>query len=197
MDGVALFPLNTVLFPGGDLPLRIFEPRYLSMVADCMKQQQPFGVVLISEGQEAGMAADFHEVGTLARIVDFDQLEDGSLGLACKGESRIRVNSFGVRADQLIIGDVTILDDSGQTLSSELEERMEKITRFLREALQRQSNIPGFCGADGGTWENPEWISFQTAELLPLSPESRQLILEMSVQERLVEIDYVLGEYQL
>jgi Lon protease-like protein len=197
MDGVALFPLNTVLFPGGDLPLRIFEPRYLSMVADCMKQQQPFGVVLISEGQEAGMAADFHEVGTLARIVDFDQLEDGSLGLACKGESRIRVNSFGVRADQLIIGDVTSLDDSGQTLSIELEERMEKITRFLREALHRQGNIPSFCSADGGTWENPEWISFQTAELLPLSPESRQLILEMSVQERLVEIGYVLGEYQL
>jgi Lon protease-like protein len=167
------------------------------MVADCMKQQQTFGVVLISEGQEAGMAASFHEVGTLARIIDFDQLEDGSLGLACKGESRIRVSSFGVRADQLITGDVTILDDSDQKLSNEIEVRMEKITHFLREALHRQGNNPGFSCADSGTWENPQWISFQAAERLPLSPKSRQLLLEMSVHERLVEIDYLLGEYQL
>ena len=67
---VPLFPLNTVLFPGGPLPLRIFETRYLEMVRDCVKNDEPFGVLLIRDGQEAGQATTY-DIGTLARIIDW------------------------------------------------------------------------------------------------------------------------------
>ena len=81
-----LFPLNTVLFPGGPLSLRIFEPRYLDMVRRCLKERGGFGVVLILEGLEAGVVGRVADTGTSARIVDFDTLPDGLLGIVCVGE---------------------------------------------------------------------------------------------------------------
>jgi hypothetical protein len=86
-----LFPLHTVLFPGGPLALRIFEPRYLDMVRRCMKEHKSFGVVTIFEGAEAGAVARLATLGTCARIVDFDPLPDGLLGITCIGEERVRI----------------------------------------------------------------------------------------------------------
>ena len=83
---VPLFPLNTVLFPGGPLPLRIFEPRYIDMISERMKADAPFGVLLIREGQEAGAATTFH-IGTLARIADWYQGSDGLLGVTAIGSA--------------------------------------------------------------------------------------------------------------
>src|SRR5215475_14572416 len=85
--GTPLFPLSTVLFPGGPLPLRIFETRYLDMVRHCMRHRCPFGVTLIRAGSEVGAAAagEICEVGTTARIVDFNSQPDGLLGITCVG----------------------------------------------------------------------------------------------------------------
>ena len=197
MDGVPLFPLNSVLFPGGELPLRIFEPRYLSMVAERLKSQMPFGVVLISEGNEAGPAASFHSMGTLARIIDFDQLDDGSLGLACQGETRFRVESHKVRPDQLIIASVNLVEEGEDPLAEGLSDRLDNIRRFLRGIIERQAAGQGNVEHSDCDWSNPEWVSFQAAEVLPLSPASRQLLLEMSVGERILEIDHVLTDNKL
>ena len=106
----ALFPLGTVLFPGGPLPLRIFETRYLDMISDCLRNEKHFGVCLISAGQEAGKAADAVAVGTLARIVDWNQLSGGILGITARGEKRFRVQSREVQNDQLIVGEVSVLE---------------------------------------------------------------------------------------
>ena len=89
---VALFPLNTVLFPGGPLPLRVFEPRYLDMISRCMKEDAPFGVLLIRDGHEAGPATT-HHVGTLARVTDWYQGSDGLLGITAIGTERFRLHS--------------------------------------------------------------------------------------------------------
>ena len=86
-----LFPLNAVLFPGGPLPLKIFEPRYLDMVSRCMREQSGFAGVLVSEGEEASIATSFAATGTEARIVDFDRLADGLLGISCLGRERVRI----------------------------------------------------------------------------------------------------------
>src|SRR3954451_22450455 len=88
---IPLFPLHTVLFPGGPLPLRIFETRYTDMVRRCMREQRPFGVVLIEEGDEAGPVATTATVGCTARIADFHTLTDGFLGISCIGGSKFRV----------------------------------------------------------------------------------------------------------
>ena len=88
---IPLFPLHTVLFPGGPLPLRIFEIRYTDMVRRCMREQQPFGVLLIEEGDEAGDVATTATVGCSARIADFHTLHDGLLGISCVGVRKFRV----------------------------------------------------------------------------------------------------------
>ena len=100
-----LFPLNTVLFPGGPLPLRIFEPRYLDMVSRCMREQSGFAVVLLGEGEEATSGTRFAATGR-GRIVDFDRLEGGLLGISCIGRERVRVVEAWREADGLNRGRV-------------------------------------------------------------------------------------------
>ena len=102
-----LFPLNAVLFPGGPLPLRIFEPRYLDMVSRCLREQSGFAVVLLGEGEEVAIGdVSFAATGTEARIVDFDRLEGGLLGISCIGRERVRVVEAWREADGLNRGRV-------------------------------------------------------------------------------------------
>ena len=89
---IPLFPLGTVLFPGGPLPLRIFEARYIDLVRRCMREGSGFGVVLILDGTEAGdTPAQICDVGTYARIVDFSGEPGGLLGIEARGERRFRI----------------------------------------------------------------------------------------------------------
>ena len=94
---IPLFPLSTVLFPEGELKLRLFEPRYLDMVSECLRMDTGFGICLISAGKEAGQAAEFFSLGTYARIIDFEQMSDGLLGINVRGERRFRVEQFEAR----------------------------------------------------------------------------------------------------
>ena len=112
METIALFPLSSVLMPGARLPLQIFEPRYLDLVSDCMKQDKGFGVILLRAGSEllskdsersdARLAA----LGTYARIVDWDRLPDGKLGITIEGEKKFRLLSSSVEANLLHRGEV-------------------------------------------------------------------------------------------
>ncbi|HSH41936.1 MAG TPA: LON peptidase substrate-binding domain-containing protein, partial [Arenicellales bacterium] len=129
---IALFPLNTVLFPGGPLPLRIFEPRYLEMVSDCMKHDAPFGVCLIAEGEEAGEASRPHEHGTTARIEDWNQLPDGYLGITARGGERFVVRQSRVAGNQLITAEVEYLEDEP---ASSVDEAFQPLVELLRKAL--------------------------------------------------------------
>jgi Lon protease-like protein len=95
MFELPLFPLNTVLFPGMPLRLHIFEERYKLMISNCIRQSQPFGVVLIKEGVEAlGPLARPHTVGCTARIASMEQLEDGRMNIMAIGRERFRIVSL-------------------------------------------------------------------------------------------------------
>ena len=100
-----LFPLHTVLFPGGPVPLRVFETRYLDMVSSCLKGEGDFGVILIEEGSETGPVS-LHETGTVARIRDWYQGSDGILGLTVVGERRFRLQSVARQHDGLNVARV-------------------------------------------------------------------------------------------
>lgn len=102
---IALFPLNIVLFPDGPLPLRIFETRYVDMVGRCMRKGDGFGVALIREGNEVG-PAETYDVGTIARIMDFNQLPDGLLGLSCVGLQRFRIMRRSLAPDGLNLAEI-------------------------------------------------------------------------------------------
>ena len=104
---LSLFPLQTVLFPGNKLPLRIFEPRYVDLVGRCVREQQSFGIIGIQSGQEAGPVPEIYSVGTEVRIIDFDQGNDGLLNIVVQGEQRFRVDSTRVRDDNLLTAAVT------------------------------------------------------------------------------------------
>jgi Lon protease-like protein len=170
---LSLFPLNTVLFPGGRLPLRIFEPRYLSLVSDCLRQEVPFGVCLIREGREVGVAATPHDVGTLAHIIDWDRRPDGLLGITVAGGERFRIRSIQVHADQLTVAVVEPLEPEPEL---ELPERYQPLARLTGRILDQL----GTPYADMPThYEDGRWVGYRLAELLPLEFTEKQSLLEM------------------
>ena len=187
-----LFPLRTVLFPGGELRLRVFEPRYLDLVRECSRQGSPFGVSLILEGVEAGGPALPAAVGTTARIVDFYTLPDGLLGLRCIGESRFRVRQTRMRDTGLIIGEIESLDVF----------RPEPVAPqygLLAQLLERLLAHFGGPHGDAGKAEldDAHWVSFRLAEMLPFENEARQTLLALdSAEERLDRILDALPGFQ-
>ena len=171
-EEIALFPLNTVLFPGGPLPLRIFEARYVDMVRECLREQRGFGVVLIRVGSEIG-PAEFETVGTLARIVDFHALADGLLGLTTIGERRFRVHAHQRRRDGLHVGEVQWFEpETPQPLPSEYRHLPPVLESLLGEASELYASVERRP-------DDASWVSCRLAELLPLTLPSRQFCLEL------------------
>lgn len=179
LSEIPLFPLKTVLFPGGPLPLRIFEPRYVDMVKRCLREQQGFGVVLIREGEE-NAAAQFHEVGTIARIVDFHAMPDGLLGLMTRGEQRFRVQSHARQRDGLNVGQVNLCEiEVPQPLAAEFRPLAELLEKLWPELGETYAGIEQ-------RFDDADWVGFRLAEVLPLTPPSRQFCLELeNAEERL------------
>lgn len=131
---IPLFPLHAVLFPGGSLPLRIFEPRYLDMVSKCMREDSGFGICLIREGSEVGKAADTFETGTLSEISYFNQFPDGLLGITAHGKQRFRILSKSVQHKQLTMAEVELIDNqASQAVPTELNHTAETLQKLLEQ----------------------------------------------------------------
>lgn len=170
-DTLPLFPLRTVLFPGGVLPLRIFETRYLDMVRDCLRRERGFGVCLILDGEEAGRSGAAAAFGCEARIVDFEQREDGLLGIVCSGHRRFHVEKAQQRSDGLLLGEVRWLAEEPRRviapehalIATLLERFLDKAdAEYPREALQ-----------------DAEWVAWRFAECLPLQDTQRLHLLQL------------------
>lgn len=182
---IALFPLNTVLFPGGPLPLRIFEPRYLKMVSDCMKNDRPFGVCLIAEGEEAGEPSVPHEHGTLAWIEDWDQLDDGHLGITARGGERFVVRRTAVNEDNLITADVELLGEDDP--AEGVDEAYQPLVNLLQKALPQAGDLYKDIEP---RWEDPNWVAYRLAELLPQDNGFMLELLQLPTPaERLALVD--------
>ncbi|HTT01622.1 MAG TPA: LON peptidase substrate-binding domain-containing protein [Steroidobacteraceae bacterium] len=171
---IALFPLTAVLYPGGPLPLRIFEPRYVDMVRRCMHEGRAFGVVLILSGVEAGGEVESTaEVGTSARIVDFYPLPDGLLGIYCLGEQKFRVLRRWRADDGLNIGAVRWLEQEPETeLPGEyghLGVLMQRLLPQLGELYDAVEKRP----------QDAVWIGYRLAEILPVAAQDKQQWLEL------------------
>ena len=171
---VPLFPLSTVLFPGGPLPLRIFEARYVDMIGRCMKNDEPFGVLLIREGQEAAGPATTFEVGTLARIVDWYQGSDGLLGVTARGERRFRLLDAWREPDGLNVGEIELLPEELQLPLPEEYRPMAKILAGVLDDLGRLYEDFERRLDDAG------WVTNRFVEILPIDLEEKQLCLEQS-----------------
>ena len=173
MTALPLFPLGTVLFPDGLLSLRIFEPRYVDMVGRCMREDSPFGVVLIRSGADVGPVAETAELGTTARIVDFNTLPDGLLGITCKGERKFRVLKRWQQPDGLNLGDIEYLpSEPALELPDEYRHFGELLRKVLPELKELYAEMPV-------RFEDASWVSCRLAEILPLSPSDKLGLLEL------------------
>lgn len=169
---IPLFPLQTVLFPGGPLPLRIFEPRYVDMISGCLKSGIGFGVLLIRSGGETG-PAQMHELGTVATIVDWDQLTDGTLGVVVTGGARFALRSKRRQDDGLNLGLVALLEP--EPVAS-LPERFCDMARLLEGVFEDLGPHYRHVTPDFG---DAGWVGLRLAELLPIELEYKQHCLEL------------------
>ena len=175
---IPLFPLRTVLFPGGVLPLRIFEPRYVDMVGSCMRGGHGFGVVLIRNGNEARVSAqdklpEIFDIGTEARIVDFNQADNGLLGIVAQGGRKFRVRETREQKDNLLLGRVEFLpEEPPGELLPEHENLVEVLKELTKHPLVHRLNLDvDFAQARS--------VSFRLADLLPIEPEIKQSLLQL------------------
>lgn len=183
MSTLPLFPLPLVLFPGGRLPLRIFEPRYLDMVRRCMREGSPFGIVCSFPPPEddPGRRSTVATLGCLARIVDFDLLDDGLLGIQCLGGERFRVQDRHQQPDGLWVGQVEVLATPEPV---ELAPDFGLLARIVSHIGELPEQPFGAVTAD--RYDDADWVGFRLAEVLPLELVERQQLLEMdSANERL------------
>lgn len=169
-----LFPLGSLVFPGGPLPLRIFEPRYVNLVKRCMQTDSGFGVVLLFRGNEAGTAeATTAGIGTEVRIIDFDRLPDGLLGITCRGQQRFRILRAWREADGLNMAEVEDLP-APPIISIPAD------LRFLAEILERvMPELGEDYAALEARYDDAQWVSCRLAEVLAMETFERQALLEL------------------
>jgi Lon protease-like protein len=182
---IALFPLKTVLFPGGVLPLRVFEARYMDMVRDCMREDAPFGVCLITQGGETGQPAQTEEIGCLARIGDWDMQQLGVLNIRCRGIQRFRIIERSVESNGLQRAEVDLLDaDDDEPLAPEYE----PCANLLRKIIDDQRAQAGSDEADAAElpFDPPfvlgssSWVGNRLCEVLPVPLKAKQKLMELS-----------------
>jgi Lon protease-like protein len=170
---IPLFPLGTVLFPGGPLPLRIFEARYVDLVRRCLRDGSGFGSVLIREGVEAGGPALTFDVGTYARIVDFSQEPDGLLGIRAAGERRFRILERRRERDGLNVATVEWLtEDPSQPLPAEFAELGPALDAILAQVGEPFASLERHL-------DDAAWVAGRLAEILPVPPGHKQHCLEL------------------
>ncbi|MCB1864894.1 MAG: LON peptidase substrate-binding domain-containing protein [Chromatiales bacterium] len=172
-DRIPLFPLGTVLFPGGSLNLRIFERRYLDLIRECARDGTGFGIVAIREGQEAGPPAVPYAVGTYAEIVDFDRLDDGLLGITVAGRQRFRILDTETADSGLHSASVEWL---APVPPHPLPRAFAIVAEVLRQMLGRADGRPAPVETH---YDDGAWVAARITELLPLERAEKQHLLEL------------------
>jgi uncharacterized protein len=172
-----LFPLRAVLFPGGALPLKIFERRYMDMVAACMKERTPFGVCLIAEGAEVaqpgGAPAVPHDVGTVARIAEWDMAQLGVLHVVAHGEARFRILSRHVEASGLMRAETELLRPEP---AQEIPAAYERLVPLLRAVVE---DLGERAAPEPHRFSDAAWVGYRWCEVLPIPLLARQKLLEL------------------
>jgi len=179
---VPIFTLNTVLFPGGLLPLRVFEARYMDMARDCLRHGRPFGVCLIREGREVGAPAMPEPVGCLARIIEWDMQQLGLLHLKTLGGQRFHIRASETGSLGLVSADIDLIPPE-EAIS--LPERFLACALLLKSATSEHDR-PIF--AEPLEFDNAVWVGYRLAEILPVPLAAKQKLLELDDSVARLEI---------
>jgi Lon protease-like protein len=189
-DETFIFPLNTVLFPGGVLPLKIFEQRYIEMTKVCIGEDRPFGVCLIKEGRETGTPAVPQDIGCLARIAQWDMPQLGVFHLHVEGTQRFRIVRSRVEKSGLISATIECLPSDGEVAPQ------ESLCGDVLKAIIEKLGTAHFPGPH--RFDDAAWIGYRLSEILPLSLDIKQQLLRITdPQERLSHLSRILSEQGL
>ncbi len=175
-----LFPLNTLLLPGGHLRLKVFEPRYLDLVSACLRGGEPFGICLIKSGPEVGEAAEPEQVGTLAHIRKADMHEPGVFDIDVEGGDRFRIQATRVGPNRLLIGEVELWPAESNAPVPEHCAACLRLLRRMAEELPELELRP--------VRDEVAWVGHRLVELLPFEMAVRQAMLELDDPVRRLEI---------
>jgi uncharacterized protein len=171
---VPIFPLNAVLFPGGLLPLRIFEARYMDMARDCLKRDAPFGVCLIREGTEVGAPAVPEPIGCMAKILEWDMQQQGILNLKTRGDQRFRILERRTGAQGLTSADIELIPPE---TTAAVPAEFASCARLLEMVVADQGK-PIF--AEPHAYDDASWVGYRLAEILPVPLLAKQKLLELT-----------------
>ena len=180
---LALFPLNTVMFPGSILPLQIFEQRYLNLIKDCMKQETGFVTVLISEGKEVGSIPQIYCTGCYVDIIDWDTLPNGLLGISIQAKHRVRLSNSSVKDDGLLLAEANPIKttlDNKPPLPDAFKPLPETLKHLLNHPFAAQYK-------DKVDFNNTADVCYRLSELLPISNKQKQLLLETESTEQMLD----------
>ena len=170
---IPIFPLNTVLYPGSLLQLKIFEQRYLDMTKACVRDATPFGVCRIREGREVGLPAVPDQVGCTALIAEWEMPHPGVFHLQTRGQHPFRILLQTTQSDGLIRAEIELLAEAAGEVT---QESFALCRRVLEQIIEK-------IGADYFsrplTYDDPRWTSYRLAEVLPLDLEEKQGLLEL------------------
>jgi len=188
-ERLPLFLLNTVLFPGGRLPLRVFEARYMDMARDCLKRKRPFGVCLIREGREVGAPASHEALGTLADITDCDMPQLGVLQLQTLGGQCFRVLETSTNNQGLVSASVEMVPANAEL---PLPDEFSVCARVLRMIIADHGEG---VFAPPHRFDSAAWVGYRLSEVLPLAMQDKQQLLAMNDSvERLTRLRLYLEE---
>jgi Lon protease-like protein len=184
MENLPLFPLNTVLFPGQLLPLHIFEPRYRQLIGECIQHGQPFGVVLIRSGEEAGEAAEPVEVGTTAQIVQVENAADDRMNILCVGKARFRITRL-LHDKPYLSGQVELWPwepyQAGSTDLNRVRRQLDRYLRILAETTESKLDLT--------LPDEPATLANIAASVLQVEPSEKQrLLITPSIGALLIDV---------
>ena len=180
-ENCPIFPLRTMLFPDSRLPLRIFEPRYIDMVSKCMKDSLEFGVILSRESNDPKMFETYN-IGTMAKIIDWEQGNDGLLGITAIGTNKFKLLGMNKQEDGLNIGDVEIIEREGDFKPTENFSNLVSLLKAILDDINLYND-------DEKKLESASWVSYRFAEILPLKFEDKQKCLE--IDDPIIRLNYL------
>ncbi|MCJ0764267.1 LON peptidase substrate-binding domain-containing protein [Variovorax terrae] len=194
LSSLPLFPLGTVLFPGGLLPLRIFEVRYLDMIGKCHKAGAPFGVVTLKKGAEVRLpgagAESFSAVGTLATITALETPQPGLMMIRCSGAQRFRIAASEQLRHGLWVAEVErIEDDRHVPIPADLQGAADALRKLIESLQARQQPEDQMPLAGPYRLDDSGWVANRWCELLPLPAELKQRLMEL--ENPLVRLELV------
>ena len=184
----ALFPLHTILFPGGMLPLQIFEQRYLGLIKDCMKQETGFVTVLISEGKEVGAAPQIYSTGCYVEIIDWESLPNGLLGISIQAKYRVRLSNCSVRDDGLLLAETSPFESTLESIQHD-ESVLPEVFTPLADTLKQLMKHPFTEHYQGAVdYNNVADVCFRLSELLPIDNREKQQLLETETAQQMLDL---------